>query len=121
MRFFIPTIGTKIKLLDDWSFTLYNEYRNITLKTAFGIVGHPNRWQNNPITMATYNAILIAGTVMSVDRIYIRKNAKEFDSITFKILSSSDERLQKKQGSHGYGRFWVKLDDANNINADIVT
>jgi hypothetical protein len=42
------------------------------------------------------------GTVLELDRIYIRKGAKEFSSTTFKL------RKEKV-------RFWVKLADANRI------
>lgn len=47
---------------------------------------------------------LPAGTTLVVRRIFIRQGAGDFDSVTFSA------RVGKK--SH---RFWVKLEDANNI------
>ena len=31
MQLFIPDIGTLVKLEQDWQFTLYDEYKNISL------------------------------------------------------------------------------------------
>lgn len=52
------------------------------------------------------------GTVLVIDRIFIRSGAGDFDSITFKI---------PKQGKIPSGRFWVNLFDVNNnLDADIL-
>ena len=37
MRLYIPTVGTKIVLTQDWTFKLYVEYRNDTALDHFGI------------------------------------------------------------------------------------
>lgn len=60
-----------------------------------------------------------ANTILSIDRIYIRKGAKDYSSITFyaknlgKIETMSrwtGKKLNKKAL-----RFWAKLSDCNNI------
>ena len=46
------------------------------------------------------------GVILVVDRIYIRKGANDYSSVTFKA-----PELKK--------RFWVKLEDANNLNFSV--
>lgn len=48
------------------------------------------------------------GTVLEVDRIYIRKGASDFSSVTFRI-----------KGGKTSPRFWAKLEDVNKIEATI--
>jgi hypothetical protein len=67
------------------------------------------RYQTHPITLPK-------GTVLEVDRVYIRnfnraalEEQDNFDSITFKVVGA------KKQ------RFWVKLKDANHIQFKLDT
>ncbi|CAD6562662.1 hypothetical protein ACFQ3P_38610 [Paraburkholderia sabiae] len=55
------------------------------------------------------------GALLSIDRIFIRKGAPDFDSITFWLKAKStpvavNGRLLKKSV-----RFWAKLDDVNRI------
>jgi hypothetical protein len=50
-------------------------------------------------------------TVLSVERIYIRKGAERFDSITFRVKSSPWTECEK-------ARFWVALDDANEMEVE---
>lgn len=68
--------------------------------------------------------ILPAGTILKVDRIYIRKGLKDFSSITFFA-----EGLGEVEVARGYGwskrkikqkslRFWVKLNDCNKIEIE---
>jgi len=51
------------------------------------------------------------GTVLIVDRIYIRKGAKEFSSVTFRIKSTTHPDLAGKKRN----RFWAKLADVNTM------
>lgn len=74
-------------------------------------------WYNHNTQYPDLNVIrsgdctLKKGTILTIDRIYIRKGAKDYDSISFRINKSNEPRFKKK----GI-RFWVKLDEANNIN-----
>lgn len=63
---------------------------------------------------------LPAGTVLAVDRIYIRKGNGDYSSLTFYVKSTSLEALQpstlKARGfKGGRKRFWAKLADVNTI------
>ena len=44
------------------------------------------------------------GTILSVDRLYIRKGQSGFDSISFRVIKGSPIPT---------GRFWAKLDEVN--------
>jgi hypothetical protein len=54
------------------------------------------------------------GTVLTVDRYYIRSGANDFDSITFRLPKPAGKR-KKGDPVPPSGRFWVKLRDANTI------
>lgn len=75
------------------------------------------------------NATLEANTTLQIERLYIRKNQEEFDSITFVVpgvkvdvpyedrvwdANSSIPTIETKTKSRPL-RFWVKLKDANTI------
>jgi hypothetical protein len=118
MKLFVPAVGYRIKLAADWSFRLYPERRNDTLYCALSGDDAPNvscyssRWHE-----LTLDAKLEAGTVLEVDRVYVRASSKsaqnddvDFDSLTFKIVEHTSLAGKKRQV-----RFWVKLDDANKI------
>ena len=127
MKFNIPELGTKITLAEDWSFPLHHEYRNSTL---LEIIGQPYSWsrQDNVSTLVT----LPKGTLLTVDRIYIRKGAKEFSSLTFLMPKRKTDKKTVTRTAVALGgpnhlertdyqvvmpgravRFWVKLADAN--------
>lgn len=108
--FHIPHLGAKLRLTEDFTFTLYNEYRNKdALYEALGIAKPPPKnWRDRPSVQAT----LPKGTVLTVDRIYIRgrgADAEQYNSVTFKIKKG--EMPGKKWT--GSIRFWVRLDDLN--------
>jgi hypothetical protein len=151
MQLYIPEIADHIRLTNDWSFKLYDEYRNDGLKTFVGFDSHPdviqqknnikeynkimrslqNKYnrtlhQANPVWSEEdtyeYNkykelffvpifmtVILPESTILSIDRIYIRKGASDYSSISF-YLKSHPTMITKKKP-----RFWAKLEDCNNI------
>lgn len=108
---FIPPLGTEIELAQDWTFALYGESRNHDffdyLKTAY-----LSPYSNSPMgcrwEMRSTEVTLPAGSVLKVDRIYIRKGQNDFDSVTFYLTRSNGKKVTK-------ARFWVKLEDANKI------
>ena len=108
VRFCVPTLGTKIQLAEDWKFKLYREYRNNTLYSA--ITGKSYSWDND--TGTPLSVTFPKGTVLSIDRIYVRRGKTEYDSLTFNLISTPHEKLQKKKGRV---RFWAKLADVNTI------
>lgn len=60
------------------------------------------------------NVTLEKGTVLIVDRIYIRKGASGWSSISFFV---NEVVHNNKKGKL---RFWAKLDDVNNINFNLL-
>jgi hypothetical protein len=128
MKLFIPACGHRIKLIKDWSFTLYYERRNddllkILLPTDFAsmttywcrFVGgreHPFELKRTWISLPT-------STVLEVDRVYIRQTNKsasskedDYDSISFRIIEHPT--IKKKRP-----RFWSKLSDVNEIEYEL--
>jgi hypothetical protein len=114
MNIFIPTIGTKLLLNEPWTFTLHDEYRNYDFWVAVHGIPPKRDSKNGGLWMKyAYNenlnkpipTTLPKGTILSVDRIYIRKGNKDYDSVSFRVLKGSPIPT---------GRFWAKLDEINN-------
>ena len=128
MNLFIPDISTKMVLSAPWTFTMYMEDRNNKfigelLEQKWDIKEPPRggdgyykyTWQSVELGPVT----LPEGTRLSVDRIYIRKGQREYNSITFNAnielyTVSSNKPIKIK------GRFWVKLADANKIQMNLL-
>jgi len=139
----IPELGTKLILDEDWAFNLYNEDRNESLVKA---AGFPAGCDSSPYyayalntAMAAFNAgwgvtlehnqyqrlfyklvTLPTGSILTVDRIYIRKGASGYSSVSFYLdRKSVDENYSiftnNISKSSGKCRFWAKLNDVNNI------
>lgn len=125
MRLYVPTNGDQLLLTADWAFTLYAEdygNRNKTLFERLKIkkinVGR-SKWDERWVYPKKVPASLPAGSVLQVDRVYIRKFNKtaanvddDFDSITFQLIKHPVWSEPKKKV---LARFWVKLKDANTI------
>ena len=87
---------------------LYQRYMaDPTVTVEVGALDYPNGRIVYNVTIAK-KVTLPVGTLLRMDRIYIRKNAEYYDSVTFVIQECS---LIKK----GNPRFWVKLKDANKM------
>jgi hypothetical protein len=110
MNLFIPSIGQSIRLTADWKFTLYNEYRNDSLFKMLGL-GEINKW-GTFCNDASKDITFPKDTVLTIDRIYIRKGNSEYNSVTFNL----NRHPQKPKGRV---RFWAKLDDVNKIEFDL--
>lgn len=147
MKMYVPEIGDKITLTKDWTFLLFDEYRNGSLFDLLRVKCR-GRWieresdgkkffantdmrvwvadDNEEMPVVDYFDIrsgrvpgltivedqgttvtLKAGQRLSIDRVYIRKGASDFSSITFNYIGAP-------RGS-GRVRFWAKLSDVNNI------
>lgn len=136
MKLYIPEISNELRLLTDWTFDLYNEDRNSTLME---FVKDPRKisWSMD----RDYGAIpctIPAGSILKVDRIYIRKGKDEYSSITFywKGMRTNSKMVERfytaYYGSHHTKstemvkkparavRFWAKLDDVNKIEFEPV-
>lgn len=125
MKFNIPSIGYKLKLSKNWTTDVPVESRNFSF-TELMIPGYESPvdldtyyWDSKTDDIVyyplTYNNITIPkNTILQVDRIFIRKGKKEFDSISFIVTNLPGKELGKKV----FGiraRFWVKLDELKNL------
>ncbi len=140
-RLYIPSLGDRLTLKEDWTFQLIEEHRNTTLVAFLGAHGGLGAAEESPRPgggwrgpIVSYEARLAKGSVLVVDRIFIRKGAEDFDSITFllegaKTVASTKTRTAVAVGagtreSFEYEqtiparkvRFWVKLSDANTLD-----
>jgi hypothetical protein len=123
----IPTVGSRITLTQDWTFTLIGEYRNQKFYVQMhgeqprGFWKHdgPARYQHTqPYVEAT--TTLPAGSVLRVDRIYVKKGIGEFDSVTFicEAMPKSEPTQREpwtKSKTKIVGRFWAPLNQVNEI------
>ena len=113
MNLFIPAIATKMKLTAPWKFAFYFEQRNRTMEQSLRDHGYQlkpkfHTWHDEGKFLG--DVTLPIDTTLSVSRIYIRLGQKGFDSITF--VAKSPDGVK--------GRFWVKLEDANKIQMEVV-
>lgn len=113
MNLFIPPLGTKLYLTAPWAFKLTCEYRNRSLwqlQTDTDLSGVPTvHYRHNESLTLT----LDPGTELIVSRIFIRKGSPGYNSVTFTGKVS-------KWGVTRTVRFWVSLDDANNIKCKVI-
>lgn len=105
MKVFIPQVGDKVVLTENWTCKVPSEHRNASIFEAFGIARSSNV-EDTAITIT-----IPKGTVLKFDRFYIRKPASNFDSVTFVVVDSPLEDIKK-------ARFWVKLSEANKIECE---
>lgn len=131
MKLYIPELGDALVLTKDWTFDLYLEDRNKSLyleiikikrfndiTKGFEILTD-NKKLNDDVSKlqreeGSYWRIYLGkistkftlpkNTILIVDRIYIRKGAEDFSSVTFKSTYNGKKI-----------RFWAKLKDINTI------
>lgn len=138
MKMFIPEIGTRFSLETDWTFCLYTENRNEALVNASNFPRDACGWWVSPSSKGAAERAgwivddeerpcywkrlhtLPSGTVLSVDRIYIRRGISEYSSVSFNLDRKSvnpDYSMfaQKIANTKGRCRFLAKLSDVNNI------
>jgi len=145
---YIPELGDEVTLAADWTFRLYDESRNETLAEHLGLTFlDPTSFRTTSYSEDGYyasqkkniqTAVLPAGSVLVVDRIYIRKNASDYSSISFYLKDvKTPARVEDKTirwteiGLGNYAksyskvvptkipakkvRFWAKLSDVNTM------
>lgn len=111
MQLFIPDIGTLVKLEQDWQFTLYDEYRNVSLFNALS-----KKRENQVIELPK-------GLVLKIDRIYIKKGLSQYSSITFRIPKPKNKREEEEMPLNKFYSgvmFWAKLHEINGTEFSIV-
>lgn len=137
MKLMMPTVGSKLKLLEPWTFCLFHERRNDSLGIRLGL--NPNTFgygkfvfDDKHVQRSVYavsNVTLPAGTTLKVERIYIKRGSSDYDSLTFTVQSCPIQLNEVECTSlfkisnpdsgrtnrNSKPRFWVKLYDANSI------
>lgn len=120
MKLFIPAVGYRIKLTNEWKFNLYYEHRNLTLLDI--VVPGFDHQQNKYIDgdykkgLKHVEASLPANTLLEVDRVYVRTMNKskeeidDYDSVTFRVIN---------ENSKAKVRFWARLNDVNNLEYEL--
>ena len=131
MKMMIPPLGSRIRLRTNWSFDLYYESRNESVYELFGVFSHlkgtvagyapdayPPLHRLDDADKEPVQATLPAGTLRTNDRYYIRQGAGDFDSVTFALPSKPlpGYAFGKKRAA----RFWVKLEDVNEIDFEFL-
>jgi hypothetical protein len=132
MILYIPELGDQLKLTKEWAFNLHAEDRNRTLGT---INGYECQWIQEALNTprGIYNwwvkegekrtytipIVLPPDTILKVDRIYIRKGAEDFSSISFYITNLPTTEIKTRSGQPNKTkraiRFWAKLNECNTI------
>lgn len=145
MQLFIPRLGDTLTLSKDWTFSVLNEYRNVSL-LAYMDIRSPHGstyvdekkdlyrfYREHYPNVQRWPCTLGKGVQLRVDRIYIRKGARDFDSVSFLLRNASvagydievtnwaiDGRTRRPT-THTYRepkkqvRFFAPLDDVNRM------
>lgn len=69
-------------------------------------------YQMSQVGETRLNIQLPVGTILSIDRIYIKKTCRDFNSVTFYVRNLEGSGKGKK---YKMLRFWTKLEDCNSI------
>lgn len=101
MKLYIPRLGDTLVLKKDWTFSVLNEYRNVSL-LAYMDIRSPSGstyvdekrdlyrfYREHYPNTHRWSCTLGRGVKLRVDRIYIRKGAREFDSVSFLLHNAS--------------------------------
>jgi hypothetical protein len=125
----IPEIGTVLRLEEDWTFQLHSEYRN---KKVIDLVGKEFKWdwtweKEGRKAPGPWEVTIRKGALLTVDRLYVRKGADDYSSLTFILRQDGKPTLAfggkeieckggfKHFGVSGVARFWAKLEDVNRM------
>lgn len=114
MQLFVPTIGSRMRLTEDWTFSVFLEHRNKTLEQFESCPKNTdphNSWWDYKCPKIG-EITFPKDTILKLDRIFIRKNMDGFDSMSFFVEETS---LKKKVSKSKRVRFWAKLEDCNTI------
>lgn len=116
-----------------WFGNWYREYRDACTKAeqeSESYQAYLKAWEEwrakaTSIAKPTLKVTLPAGTVLAVDRIYIRKGASDFSSITFFAKQLGEVEIKNRWSGKSKKvkalRFWAKLSDCNTIEFETIT
>ena len=106
MNLFIPDIGSRLKLTEDWKFILQPEYRNEKLFKNLG---------KSYSDQKKYLVTIPKETVLTVKRVYIRQGQSAYSSVTFGITKKSCPNNKNLESS----KFWASLGDVNRLKFEL--
>lgn len=108
MKLFVPVVGSELKLLNETTVALKNAKQNSRFIDKLTGVATPLPGKN-------VNLILPKGTLLTVDRVYVRQGAgADFNSLTFKVGANPEAGIPK-------GRFFLSVDVVNTLDVEVVT
>lgn len=130
-RLLIPEIGTILRLENDWTFDLHSERRNTGLINLIGET-FKSDWdweQMGKKVPGPWKVTIRKGSLLTMDRLYVRKGAEKFSSLSFILRADGEPTISfdgkdfsckgKKNFQHfgitGVLRFWAKLADVNTL------
>lgn len=85
-----------------------------------------SEWDSRAKAIATDDLIITlpVGTVLAVDRIYIRKGSSDYSSITFYAKGLGESEIKNRWSGRvtkwKAQRFWAKLSDCNKIEFELL-
>ena len=94
--FFIPELGTKIKNPEDWTFSVVCDHRNMCLFQAENVT-FPTNWTDPAFQKHAFNKTFPKNSILQIDRIYVRKGAEEWSSVSLFILETTDPKFSTKK------------------------
>lgn len=112
MKFFIPPLGTVLKLKQHWHFSLLCEGRNKTLWDQVASVPFnkiPYRSQKSQFC----DVVIPEDSLLTVDRIFCRRGSEKYNSVTFRASVKFDGVTRRV-------RFFVALGDVNGIEMEVI-
>lgn len=84
-------------------------YARYPLPPSVDDVAKRNKLYDQLHKLLVVNITIPAGSVLAIDRIFIRKGLDDWSSLTFYLKHHPDRQFKKKP------RFWAKLHDCNKI------
>lgn len=127
IQFFVPDIGTRVKLTKNWTFRLYHESRNYDFFKKMGWRFTHRNWRvelfrellegqdYDDKPMGHKGVTIHAGSVLKVNRIYIRQGVGAYSSLTFNLQKGAVVDGNADVFMKGGVRFWAKLSDVNKM------
>lgn len=121
-----------MRLTEDWNFTLHPGSRNLSLYKQVSPENVEEGRYGNLTIKGSYRseserdkkkvqASLPSGSILMIDRVYVRQGKSEYSSITFQLKKTSRDDIDVEDAKgKKFVRFWVKLDDANKVRFEEV-
>lgn len=107
MNLFVPDIGTRLKLTENWNVIIQDEYR-VNILEKMGITSERDK---------KYLIIIPKDTILTVKKIYVRQGNATYSSVSFSIKKKDCPNNKLMEGS----KFWASLSDVNRLQFELET